>query len=102
PPPLAPRLYCTASSLTPHPGQVHLTVGAVRYADAAGRACKGVASTFLADRVRPGQKVRVFLHPSHKFALPAGDRPIIMVGPGTGIAPFRAFLQERSAAGAQG
>jgi sulfite reductase (NADPH) flavoprotein alpha-component len=100
--PLAPRLYSISSSLKAHPGQVHLTVGAVRYTSASGRASKGVCSTFLADRVRPGQKVRVFLHPSHKFGLPAGDRPIIMVGPGTGIAPFRAFLQERAAAAATG
>jgi sulfite reductase (NADPH) flavoprotein alpha-component len=100
--PLAPRLYSISSSLKAHPGQVHLTVGAVRYTSASGRSSKGVCSTFLADRVRPGQKVRVFLHPSHKFGLPAGDRPIIMVGPGTGIAPFRAFLQERAAAGATG
>jgi sulfite reductase (NADPH) flavoprotein alpha-component len=100
--PLAPRLYSISSSLKAHAGQVHLTVGAVRYRSAAGRVCKGVCSTFLADRVRPGQKVRVFLHPSHKFGLPAGDRPVIMVGPGTGVAPFRAFLQERAAAGATG
>jgi sulfite reductase (NADPH) flavoprotein alpha-component len=100
--PLAPRLYSISSSLKAHPGQVHLTVGAVRYTSASGRPSKGVCSTFLADRVRPGQKVRVFLHPSHKFGLPAGDRPIIMVGPGTGIAPFRAFLQERAAAAAAG
>jgi sulfite reductase (NADPH) flavoprotein alpha-component len=69
----------------------------VRYTGEDGRACKGVASTYLADRVRPGMKVRVFVHPSHKFGLCAADRHAIMVGPGTGIAPFRAFLQERSA-----
>jgi sulfite reductase (NADPH) flavoprotein alpha-component len=100
--PLAPRLYSISSSQRAHPDQVHLTVGAVRYANRGGRACKGVASTFLSDRVRPGQKVRVFVHTSHRFALPAGDKPIIMVGPGTGIAPFRAFLQERHAAQASG
>jgi sulfite reductase (NADPH) flavoprotein alpha-component len=100
--PLAPRLYSISSSLRACPGEVHLTVGAVRYTNAGGRACKGVASTYLADRVRPGVRVRVFVHPSHKFGLCEGDRPIIMVGPGTGIAPFRAFLQERAAAGATG
>ena len=94
--PLAPRLYSISSSLAAHPGRVHLTVGAVRYSNSAGRECGGVASTFLADRVRPGQAVRVFVHHSHKFGLPEAHKPIIMVGPGTGIAPFRAFLQERA------
>jgi sulfite reductase (NADPH) flavoprotein alpha-component len=100
--PLAPRLYSISSSPLAHPDQIHLTVGAVRYTNDGGRECKGVASTYLADRVKPGMKVRVFLHPSHKFGLCDGDRPIIMVGPGTGIAPFRAFLQERAAAEATG
>ncbi len=100
--PLAPRLYSISSSPLAYPGQVHLTVGAVRYTNDGGRTCKGVASTFLADGVRPGMKVRVFLHPSHKFGLCEADRPIIMVGPGTGVAPFRAFLQERAAAKATG
>jgi len=66
------------------------------------RSCAGVASTFLADRIRPGQAVRVFVHPSHKFGLPESNKPIIMVGPGTGIAPFRSFLQERSATKSEG
>jgi sulfite reductase (NADPH) flavoprotein alpha-component len=100
--PLAPRLYSISSSPAAHPKQVHLTVGAVRYVGLEGRPCKGVASTYLAERVRPGQKVRVFVHTSHKFGLPAGDRHAIMVGPGTGIAPFRAFLQERAATGSAG
>ena len=100
--PLAPRLYSISSSLRAHPGQVHLTVGAVRYKSSTGRNCIGVASTFLAGRIRPGQSVRVFIHPSHKFALPDSEAPVIMVGPGTGIAPFRAFLQERAAAGNKG
>jgi sulfite reductase (NADPH) flavoprotein alpha-component len=101
--PLAPRLYSISSSLRAHPDQVHLTVGAVRYKNSTGRACHGVASTFLAGRVRPGQRVRVFIHASHKFGLPAdGDKPVIMVGPGTGIAPFRAFLHERAAADMKG
>jgi len=101
--PMNPRLYSISSSLRACPDQVHLTIGVVRYRNGAGSACKGVCSTFLAERVRPGQKVRIFFHASPKFGLPAsGDTPIIMVGPGTGIAPFRAFLQERMAAGAKG
>lgn len=99
--PLAPRLYSISSSLKAHPNQVHLTVGAVRYCNTVGRECKGVASTFLAGGIRPGQTIRVFIHPSHKFALPSTDAPVIMVGPGTGVAPFRAFLQERAAAGSK-
>ena len=100
--PLAPRLYSISSSLSAHPGQVHLTVGAVRFDNSAGRQCHGVASTFLAGRLRPGQTLRVFVHPAHKFGLPPAGKPAIMVGPGTGIAPFRAFLQERHAAGDTG
>ena len=97
--PLQPRLYSIASSLLAHPDQVHLTVGVVRYVMACGRGCKGVCSTYLAERVRPGQKVRVFVHPSPRFGLPASaDAPVIMVGPGTGVAPFRSFLQHRRAA----
>ncbi len=100
--PLQPRLYSISSSLQAHPGQVHLTVGAVRY-EAHGRARKGVCSTFLADRCTPGAAVPVFVHHNTAFKLPADSNvPIIMVGPGTGIAPFRAFLQERRAAGAKG
>lgn len=100
--PLAPRLYSIASSIAACPDQVHLTVGTVRFQNSIGRSCKGVASTFLADRLRPGHKLRVFVQPSHRFGLPAHDRPIIMVGPGTGIAPFRSFLQERRVADATG
>jgi sulfite reductase (NADPH) flavoprotein alpha-component len=100
--PLQPRLYSISSSLQAHPGQVHLTVGAVRY-EAHGRARKGVCSTFLADRCTPGAAVPLFVHHNTAFKLPADpDTPIIMVGPGTGIAPFRAFLQERRATGAKG
>ena len=100
---LQPRLYSISSSLLAHPNQVHLTVGVVRYKSAAGTACKGIASTYLSGGLRPGQKARVFVHASAKFALPAaGETPMIMVGPGTGIAPFRAFLAERSAAGHKG
>jgi sulfite reductase (NADPH) flavoprotein alpha-component len=100
--PLQPRLYSISSSLRAHPGQVHLTVGAVRY-EAHGRARHGVCSTFLADRCTPGAAVPVYVHGNKAFKLPADSAaPIIMVGPGTGIAPFRAFLQERRAIGAKG
>jgi len=99
---LTPRLYSISSSPKAHPGEVHLTVSAVRY-ESFGRNRKGVASTFLADRAGDAEFVKVFVQPSHGFKLPAsGDTPIIMVGPGTGIAPFRAFLEEREAIGAKG
>jgi len=101
--PLQPRLYSISSSLKAHPDQVHLTVGIVRYLNRRQRQCKGVCSTFFADRVKPGLKVRCFIHESHGFGVPANpDTPMIMVGPGTGIAPFRAFLAERKATGATG
>ncbi|QOV89560.1 sulfite reductase subunit alpha [Humisphaera borealis] len=101
--PLQPRLYSISSSLKAHPDQVHLTVGIVRFVNKRERQCKGVCSTFFADRVKPGLKVRCFVHESHGFGVPANpDVPIIMVGPGTGIAPFRAFLAERRATGAKG
>jgi sulfite reductase (NADPH) flavoprotein alpha-component len=101
--PLQPRLYSIASSPRVHAGQVHLTVGVVRYVNNFGTKCEGVASTYLAERVRPGQKVRVFIQPSHRFRLPeTADTPIIMVGAGTGIAPFRAFLHDRRHSGAAG
>jgi sulfite reductase (NADPH) flavoprotein alpha-component len=100
---LQPRLYSISSSPKAHPGQVHLTVGAVRY-ELGGRARKGVCSTFLAERCTGGETtVPVFVHANTNFRLPAdGDTPVIMVGPGTGIAPFRAFLEERRATGATG
>ncbi|HEX5221012.1 MAG TPA: flavodoxin domain-containing protein [Verrucomicrobiae bacterium] len=99
---LVPRLYSISSSPKAHPGEVHLTVGAVRY-ESHGRARKGVASTFLADRVGDAEFVKVFVQPSHGFKPPVnGETPMIMVGPGTGIAPFRAFLEERQASGAKG
>ena len=99
--PLQPRLYSIASSPRHAEGEVHLTVAAVRY-DKRARRRTGVASTFLCDRVAPGGEVAVYVHPADAFRLPAPDRPVIMVGPGTGIAPFRAFLQERQAVGAPG
>jgi sulfite reductase (NADPH) flavoprotein alpha-component len=98
---LQPRLYSISSSPKAHPGEVHLTVGAVRF-DSHGRARKGVCSTFLADRAADCP-VPVFVQTSHGFRLPAdASRPVIMVGPGTGIAPFRAFLEERRETGATG
>ena len=100
--PLAPRLYSISSSPKVHVGQVHLTVGIVRHTSH-GRARKGVCSTFLSDRAPHRTPVPVFVQKSHGFRLPgSGDTPIIMVGPGTGIAPFRAFLHERQATGAKG
>ena len=99
---LQPRLYSIASSLKATPGQVHLTIAQVRY-QAHGRARNGVCSTFLADRVQSDTPVPVFIQPSHGFKLPSDDtKPVIMVGPGTGVAPFRSFLQDRKATGARG
>ena len=96
------RLYSIASSLKAHPGEVHMTVAAVRY-NSHDKTRKGVASTFLADDAPKGSKVSVYTHHNKNFRLPdSNDTPIIMVGPGTGIAPFRAFIEERSAAQAKG
>ena len=93
---LPPRLYSIASSLSFCRNQVHLTVAAVRY-ESEGRKRKGVASTYLADECQKGKKVLVYTQTNSHFRLPEDSKtPIIMVGPGTGIAPFRAFLQERS------
>jgi sulfite reductase (NADPH) flavoprotein alpha-component len=99
---LQPRLYSIASSPSAVAGEVHLTVAAVRYKKR-GRLRKGIASTFLAERAAAGAAVPVFIQPAHGFRLPADDdAPVIMIGPGTGVAPFRAFLQERRARGAKG
>jgi sulfite reductase (NADPH) flavoprotein alpha-component len=97
---LVPRLYSISSSLKAHPDQVHFTIDVVHY-ESRGRMRKGVCSTFLAERA---QNVPVPVFPNaSKFRLPDdGNTPIIMVGPGTGIAPFRAYLQERKATGAKG
>ena len=100
--PLQPRLYSIASCPLATPGQLHLTVDAVRY-DIGDRRRLGVASTFLADRAAPGTAVKVYVQKAHGFALPKdGSTPIIMVGPGTGIAPFRSFLWHRKATRAPG
>ncbi|MBI1390795.1 MAG: sulfite reductase subunit alpha [bacterium] len=100
--PLQPRLYSIASSPNAHPDEVHLTVGVVQY-DSHGRLHHGVCSGFLARLVEPGSAVPVFISPSKNFSLPDDpDTPIVMVGPGTGIAPFRAFLEERRCQGAKG
>jgi len=100
--PLQHRAYSISSSSKAHPNQVHLTVASVRY-HSGGRNRGGVCSTYLAERVRRGEKPAIFISPNKSFRVPANNSaPLIMVGPGTGIAPFRAFLQERQATGAQG
>jgi sulfite reductase (NADPH) flavoprotein alpha-component len=99
---LQPRLYSIASSQKKVGEAVHLTIATVRY-ESHGRKRKGVASTFLADRAPENVPVPVFVHTAKHFRLPEDPAtPVIMVGPGTGVAPFRAFLQERQAAGAVG
>src|SRR5215472_8321655 len=100
--PLQPRLYSIASSPKVDPNRIALTIDAVRY-PVNGRTRLGVASTFFAERVAPGTKLRAYVQRAQHFALPADPSvPIIMVGPGTGIAPFRAFLHERMATQASG
>jgi sulfite reductase (NADPH) flavoprotein alpha-component len=99
---IQPRLYSISSSPKAHPGQVHLTVGAVRY-EVNGLPRKGVCSTFLAERALALGTAGVFVHSNKAFRPPADPTvPMIMVGPGTGIAPFRAFLEERAATQASG
>jgi sulfite reductase (NADPH) flavoprotein alpha-component len=99
---LQPRLYSISSSPKAHPEHVHLTVNVVRY-DSLARSRKGVCSTFLADRAESAVPLPIFVQKNQNFRPPKiNDAPIIMVGPGTGIAPFRAFLQERHAMGAKG
>jgi sulfite reductase (NADPH) flavoprotein alpha-component len=100
--PLQPRLYSISSSLKTNPGRVALTVDTVRYT-VEGRRRLGVASTYLAERAAPGDRVMVYVQKATGFGLPADPSvPIIMIGPGTGIAPFRAFLHERMATKAPG
>ena len=99
---LTPRLYSIASSLSAHPDEVHLTVGVVRY-QTGERVRGGICSTYLADRIATGETAPVYIHANKNFFLPKNpDTPIIMIGPGTGIAPFRAFIEERAAVGAKG
>jgi sulfite reductase (NADPH) flavoprotein alpha-component len=100
--PLQPRLFSISSSCKSSPGRVALTVDAVRY-QIGKRARLGVASTFLGERAAPGAKVKVYVQQSPHFGLPKDPAvPIIMIGPGTGVAPFRAFLHERMATKAPG
>ncbi len=100
--PMQPRLYSISSSPKAAPGRLSLTVDAVRYV-VGKRKRSGVASTFLAERVAPGEALPVYVQAAHNFALPENPKtPIIMIGPGTGVAPFRAFLQERAAIHAPG
>ncbi|WP_421210962.1 assimilatory sulfite reductase (NADPH) flavoprotein subunit [Aeromonas enteropelogenes] len=101
--PLTPRLYSIASSQSEVEEEVHLTVGVVRYPQEDGTVRSGAASSYLADRLAEEAEVRVFVEHNDNFRLPQNpDTSVIMVGPGTGIAPFRAFLQEREAQGAEG
>jgi len=100
--PMQPRLFSIASSLKSNPGRVALTVDAVRY-KTGKRARLGVASTFLGERASPGDTVKAYVQRAQHFALPENPAtPIIMIGPGTGVAPFRAFLHERMATKAAG
>ncbi|ELY7487481.1 NADPH-dependent assimilatory sulfite reductase flavoprotein subunit [Cronobacter turicensis] len=100
--PLTPRLYSIASSQAEAENEVHITVGVVRF-DIEGRPRAGGASSYLADRLEEDGEVRVFIEHNDNFRLPATpETPVIMIGPGTGIAPFRAFMQQREADGATG
>lgn len=93
---IPPRLYSIASSISANPEEVHLTIGAVRYT-AHGRERKGVCSVLCAERLQEGDTLPVFIQQNKHFNLPESqDKDIIMVGPGTGIAPFRSFIQERA------
>ncbi len=100
-PRLAPRLYSISSSPAVHGREVHCTIAVVRYRSH-NRERGGVASTMLSDRVGIGARVPIYIQPNKKFRLPAADVPMIMIGPGTGIAPFRSFLHERQALGQKG
>lgn len=100
--PLQPRLYSIASSFQAHPDEVHLTISRVQYQHR-NRLHRGVASNFIADTLEIGKTVKLFIEENESFRLPQnGETPVIMVGPGTGIAPFRAFVEERAESGATG
>ncbi|MBM7343666.1 NADPH-dependent assimilatory sulfite reductase flavoprotein subunit [Pantoea coffeiphila] len=100
--PLTPRLYSIASSQAENETEVHITVGVVRY-EIEGRARAGGASSYLGDRLAEDDEIRVFIEHNDNFRLPANpETPVIMIGPGTGIAPFRAFMQQRDSEGASG
>lgn len=100
--PLTPRLYSISSSQAEVEDEVHITVGVVRY-DIEGRARSGGASGFLADQLQEDDEIEIFIEHNDHFRLPAeGDTPVIMIGPGTGIAPFRSFIQQRDNDGAEG
>ncbi|HZG56311.1 assimilatory sulfite reductase (NADPH) flavoprotein subunit [Paenibacillus sp.] len=99
---LPARLYSISSSAKANPGEVHVTIRTVKY-EAHGRQRYGVCSTFAAERLEPGEKVPVYIHNNPNFKMPSNpDAPIIMIGPGTGVAPFRAFLGDREETGATG
>jgi sulfite reductase (NADPH) flavoprotein alpha-component len=100
-PKLTPRLYSISSSPAAHAGEVHTTVAVVRY-NSHNRERGGVCSTLFADRADIADRLPIYIQQNKKFRLPHADAPIIMIGPGTGIAPFRAFLHERRALGAKG
>ncbi|CAM3390430.1 NADPH-dependent assimilatory sulfite reductase flavoprotein subunit [Xenorhabdus nematophila] len=100
--PLTPRLYSISSSQSEVENEVHITVGVVRY-EIEERVRTGGASGYLADRLQEDDNIRIFIEPNNNFRLPANpNTPVIMIGPGTGIAPFRAFLQQRDSQGAEG
>ncbi len=100
--PLPGRLYSVASSPKAHPGEAHLLIGAVRW-ESHGRKRGGVSSTYFADRRKVGDAVRIYVKPNRHFRIPDdGNRPIIMIGAGTGVAPYRAFIEERVELGAKG
>ncbi len=100
--PLPGRLYSVASSLKAHQGEAHLLIGAVRW-ESHGRKRAGVASSYFADRRKVGDKARIYVKPNRHYALPQDtNRPIIMIGAGTGVAPYRAFIEERAETGAKG
>ncbi|UVI28444.1 assimilatory sulfite reductase (NADPH) flavoprotein subunit [Paenibacillus spongiae] len=99
---LPPRLYSIASSLNAHPEEVHLTIRKVEY-EAHGRDRKGVCSVYTSERIEPGDKLPIFIQQNPNFKPPVDpDTPVIMVGPGTGVAPYRAFLEDREEQGAAG